>query len=237
MTIPDFELLLYDELDSTNEEAKRLLADGRITRPCLLRAESQTAGKGTHGRRWFSPPGAGLYCSVVHPFPGETLTGQAQGKIPLTPLFTLAAGVACAETIQELTGLGIQLKPINDLYVDGRKLGGILTESLISENHCRALITGIGINVFAHTAITDGCKLEDRGNLPASLQDCIPSHLFSQWHGDAIRQELALALARQVGRSYRMLIEHGGKVIVDQYAQYKTPEFDFPAEYQAILSR
>ena len=181
--IPDFDLLLYDKLDSTNEEAKRLLADGRITRPSLLRAESQTAGKGTQGRRWFSPPGAGLYCSVVHPFPGETLTGHTQREIPLSPLFTLAAGVACAETIQELTGLGIQLKPINDLYVDGRKLGGILTESLISENHCKALITGIGINVFEHTAITDGCELEDRGNVPASLQGNIPSHLFSQWHG------------------------------------------------------
>lgn len=232
----DFDILTYDELDSTNEEAKRLLAEGFITSPSLLRAVSQSAGKGTQGRRWFSPPGAGLYCTVVHPLPGETLMGQAQGDIPLTPLFTLAAGVACAETIRELTGLAIQLKPINDLYVDSRKLGGILTESLISENHCKALITGIGINVFEHAEIAAGCQAEDRGNAPASLQGCIPGHLFAQWHGDAVMSELSLALAYAVTRCYRMLIEQGGSVILSEYRRYKIPELDFPPDCQSLLS-
>lgn len=238
MTSVPFEFLTYETLDSTNEEAKRLLAAGHIIHPTIIRANSQTAGKGTQGRSWISPPGAGLYFSIVHPFRKEADWQHLPGTIPLTPLFTLAAGVACARTIRELTGLSIQLKPINDLYVEGRKLGGILTESLISQNQCKALITGIGINILYHADIHEGCAANpgqeptiDRGrNRPTSLQECIPPTLFNQWQEAAIMQELSHAIAQTVDTWYRTLIEGNSAQVLAEYQLFKLPEIQLPPE-------
>jgi len=236
MTSSPFILRHYAELDSTNEEAKRLLAQGEIIEPTILRADCQTAGKGTQGRQWFSPPGAGLYFSVVHPFTGEEGDLARLSKIPLTPLFTLAAGVACAETLASLTGLTIQLKPINDLYMENRKLGGILTESLISENRCRALITGIGINVREHVAVQDGCRQEDRGHQPISLQACIAPQLFSQWHPDALLAELSERLAQALNERYRQLTAGQVQTLQTDYLRFKLPHTDLPDTVAALLA-
>ncbi len=262
----------YPELDSTNEESKRLLAQEDISSPLIVRADSQTAGKGTQGRQWFSPPGAGLYFSVVHSFetgsdwllPAIHPTGdapfhsmnewnesfheadqfwsasqgqdsQSKGSIPLTPLFTLAAGVACAETVATLTGLSIQLKPINDLYVEGRKLGGILTESLISENRCKALITGIGINLREHEAVQEGCTQDQRGHQPISLQACIAPQLFQQWHPAALMEELSQAIAMAVDEQYRRLAQGRTTELLAAYLRYKLPEIDMPDSIARLL--
>lgn len=250
--IPDspFQVRLYPELDSTNEEAKRLLAQGLLQRPTILRAACQTAGRGTQGRQWFSPPGAGLYFSIIHPFDGVAWSHESNGEpdfaavsadrlaqAPLTPLFTLAAGVACAETLASLTGLSIQLKPINDLYVEGRKLGGILTESLVSDNRCRALITGIGINVREHPEIEAGCAQEEaqRGNRPVSLQACIAPQLFNQWQPEAILEELSHSIALAVEQKYRHLATGQAQQLLVEYRRFKLPEFALPEGLEALL--
>lgn len=223
---PEFNHLEYSELDSTNEEARRLLQVDSLNQITIIRASSQTAGRGTQGRPWISPPGAGLYFSIVHPF--SALAEMPAHMVPLTPVFTLAAGVACAETIQELTGLRIQLKPVNDLYVENRKLGGILVESLISQNHCKALITGIGINVFEHIAVADACEQEARGNQPISLQSCISPQIFNQWHCDAIMRELCHSIARNIHTLYQALIAGEQEVILSRYEAFKLPDFEIP---------
>jgi biotin-[acetyl-CoA-carboxylase] ligase BirA-like protein len=226
-----FQTWLYDELDSTNEEAKRLLAQGKFNGVSIIRAHSQTAGKGTQGRRWISPPGVGLYFSVVHLFDDAISCPTAE---PMAPLLTLAAGVACAETIQELTGLTIQLKPVNDLYVDGCKLGGILTESIISGNRCKAIITGIGINIGEHESVVQGCRDDERGNLPTSLQACIApvifEQLFHRGQGDAMMQELSEAIAQAVDRAYQPCFRQDTTGILDAYLQFKIPEYALPSE-------
>ncbi len=214
-----FQYIEYTELDSTNEEARRLLQSETLERLTLIRADSQTAGRGTQGRPWISPSGAGLYFSLVHPF--STLAEMQPHTVPLTPTFTLAAGAACAETIEELTGLRIQLKPVNDLYVQGQKLGGILVESLMSSNQCKALITGIGINLFRHTDVAAGCAQEARGNQPVSLQDCIAEQIFNQWHPDAIKRELCQAIAQNVHRFYQQLINGQEALILERYEHFK----------------
>ena len=136
------QLITLDTVDSTNEEAKRRFwANPTQAVPLCVVARQQTAGKGTQGRVWVSPPDAGLYLSYLHP-----LTEQ-QAACPLTTDFTLAAGVACVRAIQAVTGVTVQLKPINDLVVGRAKLGGILVESLIQQGRMRALITGVGLNI------------------------------------------------------------------------------------------
>ena len=90
-------------------------------------ADAQTAGRGRRGRTWFSPPGSGLYVSVV-------LAPARAASEPdrATMLLTLAAGVALAEGVERATGLSPDIKWPNDLLVGGRKLAGILAEG------CRA---------------------------------------------------------------------------------------------------
>lgn len=128
-------------VDSTNEEAKRRFSSGDAPGPLLLLADAQTAGRGTRGRRWISPPGAGLYLSLLDPAP----PGAAA---PPTTDVVIAAAVACAEALEALQ-VPVGIKPVNDLVVDGRKLGGILAESIVRGGRVEALITGVGINLLA----------------------------------------------------------------------------------------
>ena len=102
-------------------------------------ADTQFAGRGRHGRSWSSPPGAGLYVSILLR-PGAVVP----------PLLTLAAGVALAEGMQAASGLNPQLKWPNDVLFGGRKLAGILAESCLQpEGVAPAIVLGIGINVRA----------------------------------------------------------------------------------------
>lgn len=223
--------VLHESLDSTNEEAKRLVNAGHAEKPVIIRALTQTAGKGTQGRRWISPAGVGLYFSIVHPFIGLKDSAQA---IPLTPLFTIAAGVACAQAIEELTQLKIQLKPINDLYIEGQKLGGILVESIISNGQCRAVITGIGINILRHEEVQAGCEQDARGNQPTSLQACVPPLVFSQWTVEQIAQELMMQIAQNVQQAYQQLLNGQPAEILENYAAYKLADYPMPPELEAL---
>src|SRR5439155_4982688 len=109
----------------------------------VVLADAQTAGRGRRGREWFSPPGSGLYVSVVLR-PGRSLSGSTDRA---TRLLTLAAGVALVEAVETATGLAVDLKWPNDLYVGRHKLAGILAEGAGDAND--AIVLGYGINVRA----------------------------------------------------------------------------------------
>jgi BirA family biotin operon repressor/biotin-[acetyl-CoA-carboxylase] ligase len=128
-------LHLADETASTQADA---LAAGVPGRGCaVFLAERQSAGQGRRGRRWISPPGAAIACSVSRRFRREA---------PAMAGLSLAVGVALAEALQAL-GLGaVRLKWPNDLVVAGRKLGGILVTLRAEREACSAVI-GIGLNV------------------------------------------------------------------------------------------
>jgi len=135
----------YDMLDSTNEEARRLLAGGAIDDAAVVIARGQAAGRGTHGRSWISPYDAGLYLSYACRNRGDQ---AQQNEWPLTTEYTLAAGVACAEAVREAFNIDLRIKPVNDLIRNGRKVGGVLTEAFVEEGRLTALIIGVGINVL-----------------------------------------------------------------------------------------
>ncbi len=118
------------------EGASASLAEARVNREraeagrlqpsaegLVVVADEQTAGRGRRGHTWFSPPGSGLYVSVVLT-PGRARVDPARA----TTLLTLAAGVAIAEAVEATTGLAVDLKWPNDLFVGRRKLAGILAE-------------------------------------------------------------------------------------------------------------
>jgi len=127
------------EVDSTNDVAMALAASGVASGTSVL-ADLQHRGRGRLGREWFSPPGAGLYLSIV-----------VRPKPPAKRLafLTLAAGVAAAEAIETTTALPIELKWPNDLVIGRpwRKLGGVLCETVGTGAQVDAVVIGIGINL------------------------------------------------------------------------------------------
>ncbi|MBI4476486.1 MAG: biotin--[acetyl-CoA-carboxylase] ligase [Acidobacteria bacterium] len=123
-------LFYYPSVGSTNDIAMRLAMAGADEGTTVI-AEAQEAGRGRRGRTWHSPPGSGVYVSVV-------LRPRR-----FAPQVTLAAGVALAEGVSYATGLLPQLKWPNDLMIGRRKIGGILAESQTPET----LVLGYGINL------------------------------------------------------------------------------------------
>jgi BirA family biotin operon repressor/biotin-[acetyl-CoA-carboxylase] ligase len=142
-------VLFYSTIGSTNDVAA-ILAEHDADEGTVVIADAQTAGRGRRGRSWFSPPGSGLYVSIVLT-PGRA-TGAPQRA---TTLLTLTAGLALAEAVAAATGLPPDIKWPNDLLVGRRKLAGILAEATTSprgsglhpgSDHLRVVL-GFGINV------------------------------------------------------------------------------------------
>jgi BirA family biotin operon repressor/biotin-[acetyl-CoA-carboxylase] ligase len=138
----------FAETGSTNDVAARLAAEGAPEGTVVL-AAAQTAGRGRRGRSWHSPPGAGVYLSVVlHATAGST--GRGDGS-----LITLMAGGAAAEAVERAAGVVPALKWPNDLVVERstpsgverRKLAGILAEGAAVGGDLTSVVLGIGINV------------------------------------------------------------------------------------------
>ena len=129
----------FSEIGSTNNEAARLAELGAAQGTTVI-ASAQTAGRGRFGRTWFSPPGAGLYVSVIC---RDRRTA---------PYLTLAGGVAVADGIFSATGLPVEIKWPNDIVVDAgrgrrRKLAGILAEGSTSADGLQFIVLGFGINL------------------------------------------------------------------------------------------
>ena len=135
--LPQADFLLLDETESTNNIARVLALEGAREFSCVL-ARRQTGGRGRMGRSFFSYDG-GIYLSVVlRPdiTPGESL------------FITVAAASAAAEAIGELSGKKALIKWVNDIYIDGKKVCGILTEGNIIGEKLDFAVLGIGINIF-----------------------------------------------------------------------------------------
>ena len=127
----------FFKTDSTNRVAMELGYAGEPEGAVVL-AEEQTAGRGRAGRSWHSERGAGLYV---------TLLLRPKLSPVQAPLLTMLAGLSAHTAVLAQTGLSAELKWPNDLLLNGKKLGGILTEMHAEPNAVRFVIIGIGINV------------------------------------------------------------------------------------------
>ncbi len=134
----DIDIAYYKTIDSTNNEAKRLLANG-LDKELLIVSNEQTAGRGRQGKSFYSPKDTGVYFSLVI-FPKTTLQNAVTS--------TTAAAVAVCRAIEKLCKKSPEIKWVNDVYLDGAKVCGILTEAVsdFETQTVNAVIIGIGIN-------------------------------------------------------------------------------------------
>lgn len=130
-------LYIYDTLDSTNNRAKQLALENASHGTTVI-AMQQTAGKGRLGRSFFSPR-EGIYLSIII---------KPTFDLSKSVLVTAAASVAVAQAIESVCGRQAQIKWVNDVYLDGKKICGILTEGItdFETGHIESLVIGIGVN-------------------------------------------------------------------------------------------
>lgn len=134
--VPSADVIIFESIDSTNTEARRRAASGKSA-PALIIANSQTAGRGRLGRSFYSPASTGLYMTAVF---------EASAAFESTVLLTTAAAVSVARAIERLAGITVGIKWVNDLYLNDKKICGILCESFEACGK-RFVSLGIGVNL------------------------------------------------------------------------------------------
>lgn len=154
----------FDEIDSTNAEAKRAAeeTEGNQEHGAVFVADMQTLGRGRRGRSWNSPRGTGIFFTIllkpdIHPVNA--------------PMLTLVKALAVSKAITDVTGLQAQIKWPNDIVINGRKTVGILTEMSAQVDYVNHIVVGTGINVhqtefpeeIAQTATSLDLELQREG--------------------------------------------------------------------------
>ena len=135
-------VFLFGSVDSTNQAAADLAEEGAPEGSIVL-AREQSAGRGRDGRRWHSPPGSGLYLSMLY----------RPGVAELGPLISILAGLGVTRRLDyAFPGLDPAVKWPNDIMAGDRKIGGILAEAVWGDGGPRHLVVGVGLNVGEDSA-------------------------------------------------------------------------------------
>jgi BirA family transcriptional regulator, biotin operon repressor / biotin---[acetyl-CoA-carboxylase] ligase len=186
-------LFHFFKTDSTNRVAMELGYAGEPEGTVVM-AEAQTAGRGRSGRSWHSEKGTGLYFTVL--LRPKLAPAQA-------PLLTMLAGVSAYTAIAAHTGLVPELKWPNDLLLNGKKLGGILTEMHAEPNVVRFVIVGIGINV-------------NQEKFPPELSG-IATSIRKETGRASYRLELLVRLLTQFENDYNRFLREGPAFVIDRF--------------------
>ena len=184
----------FFKTDSTNRVALQLGYAGEPEGAVVL-AEEQTAGRGRAGRAWHSERAAGIYVTLL--LRPKLAPVQA-------PLLTMMAGLSAHEAIQAQTGLTVDLKWPNDLLINGKKVGGILTEMHAEPGQVRFVIVGIGLNVNQE---------KFAGELGA-----IATSLRMEAGKTQSRLELLVRLLREFENDYNQFTREGAASVTRKFA-------------------
>src|SRR5215813_2958232 len=181
--------------DSTNRVAMEL---GYTEEPegTVVVGEEQTAGRGRAGRTWHSERGTGIYV---------TLLLRPKISPVQAPLLTMLAGLSAQTAIHARTGLQIDLKWPNDLMLNGKKLGGILTEMYADTTLVRFVIVGIGINV-------------NQEKFPGELGSLATS-LRTETATNQSRLELLARLLREFDSDYNRFLREGASSVTTRFTK------------------
>lgn len=157
----NLDVYFHKIVNSTNLEAKRLILNSSIPNPSLIIANEQSQGKGRFGKIFFSPKNSGIYFSIIE---------NSFTNLKNSTFITICTALAITRAIEKLTGFSTQIKWVNDIFFNGKKICGILTEAITNfeTGEIEKLIIGIGINF---STIDFPKELESAGSLfsPLSL--------------------------------------------------------------------
>ncbi|MDO4744422.1 MAG: biotin--[acetyl-CoA-carboxylase] ligase, partial [Clostridia bacterium] len=168
-------LFVLKTINSTNSYCKALAKEG-ATHETVVIADKQTEGRGRLGREFFSPEGTGLYMSII----------LKPSEIPLSAsLLTIAAGIAVCRTLETSCKSSPLIKWVNDIFINNKKVCGILAESVINAttNQLEYIIVGIGLNVSTPAEIFPG-KLKDiaASAFPDVSRNEIAAKIINEFH-------------------------------------------------------
>ena len=175
--IQDRRFIHIDRTASTNDAVKAMIAASEEPVYAVVSARTQTGGRGRLGRSFFSPPG-GLYFSASFPLTGEETN---------LPCLTLIAGLCVCEALEALCGVAPAIKWPNDLYLNGKKLCGILCELVGGKTP--SAVVGVGVNL---TARDDEIPAELRGKMTSLAAEGVAA---------PAREELLKAAAERLDRA------------------------------------
>jgi BirA family biotin operon repressor/biotin-[acetyl-CoA-carboxylase] ligase len=198
----------YQEIDSTNNQARNLAAAG-YPEGTIVVAEMQTAGRGRRGRSWYSPAIKGIYLSVI-----------LRPILPLKEIsrVSLVTAVAVAETLEAELNLRPHIKWPNDILVNNRKIAGILSEAVTDMDGVEYIVTGIGLNInnhaqdfpseFRSTATSSLAEYDRPGSRVKVLQgllERLENHYFELLGGNfANTLEKGKSLSMVIGRELQL---------------------------------
>ena len=172
-------IIFKDTIGSTNVFLKRLAEEGAPEGTVVI-ADEQSAGLGRLGREWFSKKGENLLFSVL-----------LRPRLPPSKLFvvTMIFALAGIDAIKETSGLNAMIKWPNDIYIDGKKIGGILAEFSVVQGVVQHLVLGMGLNVNWNP------EMEKTLLYPTSS-------IFAETRERVSREEMLVNLLKQLAISY-----------------------------------
>ncbi len=182
-------------ISSTNDVALELGQAGEAHGTLVL-AEQQSAGRGRVGRAWHSEKSSGIYMTVLL----RPTVSPMQA-----PLLTLLAGLATRDAVLDQTGLACDIRWPNDLLLNGKKLGGILTEMNAEPDRVHFVVIGIGINV-------------NHVKMPAEIESIATSLRIETGHTYS-RVELLVHLLHHLDVYYQRFLHEGGAPLVARFAE------------------
>ena len=188
---PPGNLVLVDTVDSTNRFVKALTErffEEESTPPAaLVVAFEQTAGRGRQGRSWVSTAGRGLYCTWLQPLPIAG-AGSLENQLGALPLL---AGIGVCRALTGFVDGRAGLKWPNDVLVDGRKIAGILIETVVGGGGETVALIGFGVNYDFGRA----------GELPTPVATSIALETGKPPSRAAVAARLATSLEAELGRA------------------------------------
>lgn len=196
--LPASKVWYFGSLSSTQNVMKDLAKKG-APEGSLVLGETQTAGKGRTARSWLSPPGKGLYFSLL--LRPQLPPGHVQ-------ILNLIAGVAVCRGILHCTSLSCVLKWPNDVLWENKKVCGILSEAASDSDSIRYAVVGIGINV--NTDIED---------FPPEIRDLAIS-LGSILGSSLSRKDLLLAVYKEFMKEYGVMSSQGSEAFLRSYRSH-----------------
>jgi len=191
------DIRVFQETTSTNDVVEKFARDG-VNEGVAVFAESQTKGRGRMGRKWMSPPGKGLWFSLLlRPKLRPTAVTQ----------ITVIAATALVRAIQKETGLQPDIKWPNDIWIKGRKVAGVLTEMSAELDHVKHVTLGIGLDV----------NLEEK-DLPPELRT-IATSLRIESGRKVHRAQMAATLLNELEHDYQRINRGGFEAVADEWEQ------------------